>query len=48
MIILKVTANQGFTRTLEDTFFETPHERSNCPPRPRATAFLGYFCSIFE
>ena len=24
-IILKVTKNQGFTSSLEDTFFENPH-----------------------
>ena len=25
-IILKVTKNQGFTLSLEDTFFEKPHD----------------------
>ena len=32
MIILKVTKNQGFTLSLEVTFFEKPHGGSNLPP----------------
>ena len=33
-IMLKVTKNQGFTLSLEDTIFEKPHGRSNWPPQP--------------
>ena len=32
-IILKVTKNQGFTLSLEDTFFKKPHEGLIWPPR---------------
>ena len=32
MIILKVTKNQGFTFSLEDTVFEKPQGGSNWPP----------------
>ena len=34
IIILKVTKNQGFTLSLEDTFFERPQEENqiDCPP----------------
>ena len=32
MIILKVKENQGFTLSLEDTFFEKPQGESNWPP----------------
>ena len=31
MIILKVTKKQGFTLSLEDTFFKKPHGGSNLP-----------------
>ena len=34
MIILKVTKNQGFTLSVEDTFFEKPQGGSNWPPPP--------------
>ena len=34
MITLKVTRNQGFTPSLEDTFFEKPHGRGSIwPPK---------------
>ena len=36
-IILKVTKNQGFTLSLENTFFEKPQGRSNWP----SPVFLG-------
>ena len=32
MIILKVTKNQGFTLSVEDTFFEKPHEEGQIDP----------------
>ena len=32
MIILKITKNQGFTLSLEDTILEKPQGRSNWPP----------------
>ena len=32
MIILKVTKNQGFTLSLEDTFFENPIDPPPLPP----------------
>ena len=39
IIILKITKNQGFTLSLEDTFFEEPRGESNwLPPFP---AVLG-------
>ena len=34
MITLKVTKNQGFTLSLEDTFFETPEEVQIDTPQP--------------
>ena len=34
MIILKVTKNQSFTFSLEDTVFEKPQGGSNWPPPP--------------
>ena len=35
MIILKFTKNQGFTLSVEDTFFEKPQEESQIdPPLP--------------
>ena len=34
MITLKVTKNQGFTLSLEDTFFETPEEVQIHTPQP--------------
>ena len=33
MIILKVTKNQSFTLSLEDTFFEKPQGRGQIDPR---------------
>ena len=33
-LILKVTKNQGFTLSLEDTFFEKPHGGQTDPPPP--------------
>ena len=41
MIILKVTKNQGFTLSLEDTLFEKPQGGvSNRPPSPPAVLGL--------
>ena len=37
-LILKVTKNQGFTLSLEETFFEKPQGGQTDPPPP---AFLG-------
>ena len=34
-IILKVTKNQGFTLSVEDTFFEKPQTGVNLTPPPR-------------
>ena len=34
MIILKVTKNQGFTLSLEDTFFKKPHGGVKLTPHP--------------
>ena len=44
MIILKVTKNQGFILSLEDTFFEKPQggEVKLTPPPSRFTADLSY------
>ena len=41
MIILKVTKNQGFTLSLEDTYFEKPQGRgSDWNPSPPSPAVL--------
>ena len=36
MIMLKVTKNQGFSLSLEDTFFEKPQGGSNWPRPSRS------------
>ena len=40
-IILKVTKNQGFTLSLEDTFFEKPQGGQIAPPPPPAVLGLN-------
>ena len=35
MIILKVTKNQGFILSLEDTFFKKPQEEVQIDPPPQ-------------
>ena len=39
MIIIKVTKNEGFTLSLEDTVFEKPQGGSNWPPPPTPSRF---------
>ena len=46
MIILKVTKNQGFSLSLEDTFFEKPQGGSNGHSSPPAV--LGLKASILR
>ena len=47
-IILKVTKNQGFTLSLEDTFFEKPQAGGQTdPPPPSAVLGLKQFSSAF-
>ena len=41
MIILKVTKNQDFTLSLEDTFFEKPQGAVKLIPPPPTPAVLG-------
>ena len=53
MMILKVTKNQGFTLSLEDTFFEKPQEGraklSPLPPLPPTfPAVLGLTNYVFQ
>ena len=45
-IILKVTKNQSFTLSLEDTFFKKPQSGSNWPPTPppSSPAVWGLIC----
>ena len=40
MIMLKVTKNQGFIHSLEDTFFEKPQEGGRGQPHPPAVLGL--------
>ena len=50
-IILKVTKTQGFTLSVEDTFFEKPQEGQIPPPPPSAPspspAVLGLRSLLF-
>ena len=51
MIILKVTKKQGFTLSLEDTFFEKPQGRgqTDSPNRFRLKRFFSiYLFSAFS
>ena len=48
-IIVKVTKNQGFALSLEDTFFEKPQGRGQIDsPPPFPSAVLGLMELIFK
>ena len=48
-IVLKVTKNQGFTLSLEDTFFEKPQGGgSNWPPSPAVLGLNSQFAVVLN
>ena len=46
MIILKVTKNQGFTLSLEDTIFEKQQERDQIEPPPAVLGLISNYTGV--